>query len=130
MHDIKADVLVSAALIASVFIKEYFAAGEVAFIMAIGTLLENGTSRKAHEGIEKLIKLTPQTVRAVRDGLETVIPADQVDIGDTLVVLAGETIAVDGVILSGQTTIDQSVMTGESLPVDKVVGDMDNSGSF
>lgn len=128
-HDIKADVLVSVALIASVFIKEYFAAGEVAFIMAIGTLLENGTSRKAHEGIEKLIKLTPQTVRAVHDGLETIIPADQVVIGDTLVVLAGETIAVDGVILSGQTTIDQSVMTGESLPVDKTVGDMVTSGT-
>jgi heavy metal translocating P-type ATPase len=128
-HDIKADVLVSAALIASVFIKEYFAAGEVAFIMAIGTLLENGTLRKAHEGIEKLIKLTPQTARVVRDGLETIITADQVAIGDTLVVLAGETIAVDGVILSGQTTIDQSVMTGESLPMDKAVGDMVTSGT-
>jgi cation transport ATPase len=106
-HDIKADVLVSIALIASVFIKEYFAAGEVAFIMAIGTLLENGTARKAHEGIEKLIKLTPQTARVVRDGVETIVPADQVLFGDTLIVLAGETIAVDGIILSGQTSIDQ-----------------------
>lgn len=128
-HDIKADVLVSIALVASIFIKEYFAAGEVAFIMAIGTLLENGTARKAHDGIEKLIKLTPQTARVVRDGLETVIPADQVVFGDTLIVLAGETIAVDGVILSGQTSIDQSVMTGESLPVDKMVGDTVTSGT-
>lgn len=128
-HDIKADVLVSIALVASIFIKEYFAAGEVAFIMAIGTLLENGTARKAHEGIEKLIKLTPQTARVVRDGVETVIPADQVFLGDTLVVLAGETIAVDGVMLSGQTSIDQSVMTGESLPVDKTVGDTVTSGT-
>jgi heavy metal translocating P-type ATPase len=128
-HDIKADVLVSIALVASIFIKEYFAAGEVAFIMAIGSLLENGTARKAHEGIEKLIKLTPQTARVVRDSVETVIPADQVFLGDTLVVLAGETIAVDGVILSGQTSIDQSVMTGESLPVDKTVGDTVTSGT-
>jgi heavy metal translocating P-type ATPase len=128
-HDIKADVLVSIALIASVFIKEYFAAGEVALIMAIGTLLENGTARKAHEGIEKLIKLTPQTARVVRDGAETVISADRVILGDTLVVLAGETIAVDGVILSGQTSIDQSVMTGESLPADKSVGDTVTSGT-
>lgn len=129
-HDIKADVLVSIALVAAIFIQEYFAAGEVAFIMAIGALLENGTARKAHQGIEKLIKLTPQTARVVRDGVETVIPADQVTFSDTLVVLAGETIAVDGIILSGQTSIDQSVMTGESLPVDKTVGDTVTSGTM
>jgi heavy metal translocating P-type ATPase len=128
-HDIKADVLVSMALIASVYIKEYFAAGEVAFIMAIGSLLENGTARKAHEGIEKLIKLTPQTARVVRDSMETLISADEVIIGDKIVVLAGETISVDGVIISGQTTIDQSVMTGESLPVEKNIGDVVSSGT-
>jgi len=128
-HDIKADVLVSMALIASIFIKEYFAAGEVAFIMAIGSLLENGTARKAHEGIEKLIKLTPQSACVVRDGIETVIPSDEVIIGDKIVVLAGETISVDGVITSGQTTIDQSVMTGESLPVEKTIGDIVSSGT-
>lgn len=93
-HDIKADVLVSIALIASILIKEYFAAGEIAFIMAIGTLLENGTARKAYEGIERLIKLSPQNARVVRAGMATVIPAEQVVFGDTLVVLAGETIAV------------------------------------
>lgn len=128
-HDIKADVLVSMALIASIYIKEYFAAGEVAFIMAIGSLLENGTARKAHEGIEKLIKLTPHTARVIREGIETVIPANEVIIGDKIVVLAGETISVDGVILSGQTTIDQSVMTGESLPVEKSIDDVVSSGT-
>ncbi|MEN6314859.1 MAG: cation-translocating P-type ATPase [Clostridiaceae bacterium] len=128
-HDIKADVLVSIALIASVFIGEYFAAGEVAFIMAIGTLLENGTARKARDGIEKLIRLTPKTAHVVRDGKEITVPADQVASGDILAVLAGETIAVDGIILSGQTTIDQSVMTGESLPVDKSAGDAVTSGT-
>ena len=128
-HDIKADVLVSMALIASIFIKEYFAAGEVAFIMAIGSLLENATARKAHEGIEKLIKLTPQTARVIRDDIETVIPANEVVIRDKIVVLAGETISVDGVILSGQTTINQSIMTGESLPVEKNIGDLVSSGT-
>jgi heavy metal translocating P-type ATPase len=128
-HDIKADVLVSIGLVASIIIKEYFAAGEIAFIMAIGSLLENRTARKAHEGIEKLIKLTPQTARVMRNGVETIIPADKVAFNDTLVVLAGETIAVDGVILSGQTSIDQSVITGESLPVDKTVGDTVTSGT-
>ncbi len=128
-HDIKADVLVSIAMIASIFIKQYFAAGEVAFIMAIGTLLEDGTARKTRQGIEKLIKLTPQTARVVRGGCEKIIPAGQVEPGDTLIVFAGETIAVDGIITSGRTNVDQSMMTGESMPVDKTAGDTVISGT-
>jgi heavy metal translocating P-type ATPase len=127
--DIKADVLVSIALIASVFTGEYFAAAEVAFIMTIGALLEERTVRKAREGIEKLVSLTPRTARIVRDGMETIVPAEQVQVGDTLRVLAGETIAVDGVILKGQTSVNQAVMTGESLPVDKGAGDEVSSGT-
>jgi heavy metal translocating P-type ATPase len=127
--DIKADVLVSLALIASIFIGEIFAAGEVAFIMAVGAYLEQRTVAKARAGIEKLVHLTPATARVVKDGKDTIIPAEQVKIGDTLRVLAGETVAVDGTILKGQTSIDQSVMTGESLPVDKGVGDEVFSGT-
>lgn len=112
--DIKADVLVSLALIASVIIGEIFAAGEVAFIMQLGGLLEDLTVAKARAGIEKLVHLTPRTARVLKDGAETVIPAEQVKVGDILRVLPGETIAVDGVILSGQTSINQAVMTGES----------------
>ena len=109
--DIKADVLVSLALIASVCIGEDFAAGEVAFIMQIGALLEDLTVAKARAGIEKLVKLTPQTARVVHGGVESVIPASEVKVGDTLRVLPGEGIAVDGIITSGQTSIDQAVMT-------------------
>ncbi|PKM51667.1 MAG: copper-translocating P-type ATPase [Firmicutes bacterium HGW-Firmicutes-7] len=127
--DIKADVLVSIALIAAVFIGEIFAAGEVAFIMIIGALLEERTAAKARAGIEKLIHLSPRTARVVWDKVESIIPAEQVKVGDILRVLAGETIAVDGVIINGQTSIDQSVMTGESLPVDKDVGDEVSSGT-
>ena len=128
-HDIKADVLVSIALIAAIYIGEYFAAGEVALIMAIGTLLEDATARKARKGIEKLIKLTPQTARVKRNGREEIIPADDVKVDDVLVVFAGETIAVDGIVLSGGTSIDQSAMTGESIPVDKAPGDEVTSGT-
>lgn len=128
--DIKADVLVAMALIASVFIGEIFAAGEVAFIMTIGALLEDRTVRKAREGIEKLIAITPRTARVIRDGIETVVPSEQVKAGDTLRVIAGETVAVDGIIISGQTSINQSVMTGESLPVDKGIGDDVSSGTI
>ena len=127
--DIKADVLVSLALIASVAIGEDFAAGEVAFIMQLGGLLEELTVAKARAGIEKLVHLTPQTARVLRDGQENIIPAEQVRVGDLLRVLPGEGVPVDGVIVSGQTSINQAVMTGESLPVDKTVGDEVSSGT-
>lgn len=127
--DIKADVLVSLALIASVCIHEDFAAGEVAFIMQLGALLEDLTVAKAREGIEKLVHLTPQTARILDENTERVIPAEQVKVGDVLRVLPGETVPVDGVILSGQTSINQAVMTGESLPVDKAAGDDVSSGT-
>lgn len=127
--DIKADVLVSIALIASLCIGEDFAAGEVAFIMQLGALLEDLTVAKARDGIEKLVHLTPQNARVIRNGAETVIPAKEVEAGDILRVLPGESIPADGVILSGQTSINQAVMTGESLPVDKAEGDEVSSGT-
>lgn len=127
--DIKADVLVSIALIASLCIGETFAAGEVAFIMQLGALLEELTVARARAGIEKLVHLTPQTARVLNGGKETVIPAEQVKVGNRLRVLPGESVPVDGVIVSGQTSINQAVMTGESLPVDKTVGDAVSSGT-
>lgn len=127
--DIKADALVSLALIASVCIGEDFAAGEVAFIMQLGALLEDLTVARARAGIEKLVRLTPQTARILEGGKKKVIPADQVKVGDILRVLPGEGIPMDGVILSGQTSINQAVMTGESLPVDKTAGDEVSSGT-
>ena len=127
--DIKADVLVSLALIASVCIGEDFAAGEVAFIMQLGALLEDLTVAKARAGIEKLVRLTPRTARVILDGMEKIIPAEKVKVGDVIRVLPGETVAVDGRILSGQTSVNQAVMTGESLPVDKAPGDEVFSGA-
>lgn len=127
--DIKADVLVSIALVASLCIGEDFAAGEVAFIMQLGALLEDLTVAKARAGIEKLVHLTPQNARVIKNGTETVIPVEKAEVGDILRILPGETIPVDGIILSGQTSINQAVMTGESLPVDKAAGDEVSSGT-
>lgn len=127
--DIKADVLVSLALIAAVWIGEDFAAGEVAFIMQLGALLEDLTVARARAGIEKLVRLTPQTARVVVNGEERTIAAQEVNIGDIVRVRPGESIPVDGEIISGQTSINQAVMTGESLPVDKTVGDAVSSGT-
>lgn len=127
--DIKADVLVSMALIAAVIIGEDFAAGEVAVIMQLGALLEDATVARARAGIERLVHLTPQTARVIRNGTEQVIPAEQVVVDDVIRVLPGETIPVDGVITEGETSVNQAVMTGESLPVDKKTGDSVASGT-
>lgn len=127
--DIKADLLVTLALIASVITGQIFAAGEVAVIMQIGSLLEELTVLRARAGIERLVHLTPQSARVLQGEDERLIPAEKVRVGDILRVLPGETVAVDGVIIRGQTSIDQSVMTGESLPVDKQEGDEVSSGT-
>lgn len=127
--DVKADVLVSLALIASIIVGEIFAAGEVAFIMQLGALLEGITVARARAGIEKLVQLTPRTARKLLEEKEIVIDASEVSVGDVLRVLPGETVPVDGVIIAGHTSINQSVMTGESVPVDKELGDAVTSGS-
>ena len=129
-HDVKADVLVAMALVASVTAEEYFAAGEVALIMQIGALLEDYTSEKANESIGKLIRLSPQKAHVVREGKVFEVSPSELQAGDTVRVLAGETVPVDGKILDGETTIDQSVMTGESIPVDKKTGDTVRSGTI
>lgn len=125
--DIKADVLVSLALIASVCIREDFAAGEVAFIMQLGALLEDLTVAKARAGIERLVP--PQTARVITGAGEKLVSASEVQAGDILRVLPGESVPVDGVITSGQTSVNQAVLTGESLPVDKTVGEEVLSGT-
>ncbi len=127
--DIKADVLVSIALIASVIIGEDFAAGEVALIMQLGALLEDLTVAKARAGIEKLVHLTPATARRLIGNTEEIISAKDVRVGDILRVLPGETIPVDGTITDGQTSVNEAVMTGESLPVDKQAGEEVKSGT-
>lgn len=127
--DIKADVLVSMALIASVIIGEIFAAGEVAFIMQIGAFLEEFTVRKSRKGIENLISLTPTLARIILNNEEKTINAKDVKVGDILRVNPGEIIPVDGIIIKGKTSIDNSVMSGESIPVDLSEGDNVCSGA-
>ena len=127
--DIKAGVLVSIALIASIIIGEVFAAGEIAFIMVLGEALENYSIAKSKSGIEKLIKLSPRTARIIVNEKEKIINAEDVRVGDLIKVLPGETIAVDGLIVEGESTIDESIMTGEPIPVDKIEKDEVFSGT-
>ncbi len=120
---ISSALLISIAMFAAIGIKDIFAAGEVAFIMALGEILEDKTTEKAKRGLKNLISLTPATGRIIKDGKEEIISAEEIKIGDILRIIPGEAIPVDGQIISGETSIDQSIMTGESLPVDKAIGD-------
>ena len=120
---ISSALLIAIAMVASLLIGEVFAAGEVAWIMALGALLEDWTVERAKKGLRNLINLTPQTGRIITDETEEVIPVDEIRLGDTLRILPGESVPVDGEIIKGTSSLDQSIMTGESLPVDKKVGD-------
>ncbi|MDE6318661.1 MAG: HAD-IC family P-type ATPase, partial [Lachnospiraceae bacterium] len=123
---ISSALLISIAMIAAIAIGDLFAAGEVAFIMEIGAILEDMTTDRAKKGLKKLISLTPTQGRRITDdntGKEEMIPADRIRQNDILRILPGETIPVDGVIIQGETSVDQSIMTGESLPVDKGMGE-------
>lgn len=120
---ISSALLISIAMVAAIAIGDLFAAGEVAWIMAIGAILEEKTTERAKKGLKKLISLAPTQGRRIVNGKEEMIAAEEIKQGDTLLVLPGEIIPVDGIIINGETSVDQSIMTGESLPVDKVQGD-------
>lgn len=123
MKKISSALLISIAMFAAIGIGDIFAAGEVAFIMAMGAILEDKTAERAKRGLEKLISLAPQQGRRMIGGREEMIKAEDIRVEDILRILPGETIPVDGEIIRGSTSIDQAVMTGESLPVDKAPGD-------
>lgn len=120
---ISSALLISIAMLAAIAIGDIFVAGEVAWIMAIGAILEDKTTERAKKGLKKLISLAPTQGRLLFNGEEVIIPAEKISLGDILRVLPGETIPVDGTIIHGETSVDQSIMTGESLPVDKTVGE-------
>ncbi len=120
---ISSALLIVIAMFAAIAIGDLFAAGEVAFIMALGAILEDKTTKRAKKGLKKLISLAPTKGRIIINDREEMIPAEKIKQNDRLRILPGETIPVDGVIMTGETSVDQSIMTGESLPVDKRIGE-------
>ena len=120
---ISSALLICIAMSAAIAIGDLFAAGEVVFIMAIGALLEEATTNRAKKGLKNLISLAPAKGRRLTGGKSEMIPAEEIRQGDILRILPGETVPADGTIISGETSVDQSIMTGESLPVDKGVGE-------
>lgn len=126
---ITVSLLISIAIISSIFIGEYFASGEIAFIMALGELLEDYTIKRTNKGINKLISILPQKARVLRDNNEYSVDLEDVKINDIVRIKEAETIPFDGTIIKGSTQIDESTINGESLPKDKFEGDIVYSGT-
>ncbi len=122
--------LVSVAVIATLVVGEYLAGAIVVFIMLLGELLENITVAKTGNAIRRLMDLKPKMARVRRDGREAELPIEEVVPGDIVLVKPGERIPVDGVVLSGQASVDQSALTGESIPVEITKGSDVYEGTF
>ena len=127
---IGADIALAVACVAAALMGEYFVAAEVVFIALVGECLEAFTFERAQRAIQKLLEYRPRTARVLRDGQEVEIAAEALKIGDVVVVRPGERIAADGVVVGGRSAVDQAVLTGESLPVDKGENDPVYTGTF
>ena len=110
--------LMTLGVIAALVVGQWVTAALVVVFMRIGDYVENFTTESARRAVKELTSLAPQTAHVEREGKEVAVPIDEVKIGEIIVVRPGEMIAVDGEILSGQATIDQSAITGESMPVE------------
>jgi Cu+-exporting ATPase len=111
-------------LVARYHMDLYFeSAGMILTLITLGKFLETRSKGKTSEAITRLMDLAPKTATVLRGGVETEIPVEEVQVGDRVVVRPGQSIPVDGVIVEGQSAVDESALTGESLPVDKSVGD-------
>jgi Cd2+/Zn2+-exporting ATPase/Cu+-exporting ATPase len=114
--------LMSLGVIAALVVGQWVTAALVVIFMRIGDYVENFTTESARRAVKELTTLAPQTARVERDGVEVEIPVSEVNLGETIIVRPGERIAVDGEVLSGQATLDQSAITGESMPIEAASG--------
>ena len=126
---LSADLAIAVAAIAAVAVGEYFAAAEVMFIMLVGEGLEHYTVARAKRAIAGFVQMTPTVARVRRDGAEVELHPNEVRVGDTVIVRAGEKVPVDGIVVLGQSSVDESMITGEPLPAQKSPGDALYSGS-
>ncbi|HEV3163624.1 MAG TPA: cation-translocating P-type ATPase family protein [Isosphaeraceae bacterium] len=120
---IGADVALAQACIAALVIGQPFVAAEVVFIALVGEVLEAITFDRTQRAIRRLLDQTPRTARVRREGAEVEIPAAQVVVGDLVLVRPGERVPVDGPVVAGRSAVDQSALTGESIPIDKGPGE-------
>jgi Cd2+/Zn2+-exporting ATPase len=121
--DFTADIPVSLATIAAISIGQFSAAAIVAVLLLLGGMLEEFVAARAGNALDALAKLLPDRVTVRRDGRDVSIPTAELEVGDVVLVRSGERIAVDGEVVGGSACINQAAITGESVAVDKVVGD-------
>ncbi len=114
--------LMSLGVIAALAVGQWTTAAVVVFFMHLGNFAESFTTERSRQAVKRLTQLAPKTARVERDGNEVEVPVGEVQVGDTIVVRPGESIPVDGEVMSGQATIDQAAITGESMPVEVSAG--------
>lgn len=117
------ELLVTIAALGGIGIGEFWEAAAVTFLFRLGGWLESRTLRRTRAALGELMALAPETARVVRDGVRVDISPVEVEPGETVIVLAGERIPVDGVVLSGGAAVMEAMITGESIPAEKVAGD-------
>jgi Cd2+/Zn2+-exporting ATPase len=129
-RQVNVDELVSLAIIASLWQGEFLTAAVVSFVMVMGSLIEQATSDAARRAIHSLMDLSPQTANVVAGGSLETRPVSEIKVGDLVLVKPGERIPVDAVVRKGATTVDESPVTGESIPRDKTIGDAVFTGTL
>jgi len=128
--DMTAGVMVTVAMVAALIVGEYSAMALVAFMMIIGEALEDFTRERADQALKELNELVPSMVTVRLEGEDVEVPISQVRVGDLVLVRPGGRIPVDGTLVEGDASVDQSAITGESIPVDKAVGDQVFAGTL
>ncbi len=117
-----AHTLMTVGVLAALLVGEWATAAVIVFLMRAGDYAERFTTERARRAVKDLASMAPQMARVERDGVETLVDTGQVKVGETVVIRPGEKIPVDGEVISGQATIDQAAITGESMPVEAVPG--------
>jgi Cd2+/Zn2+-exporting ATPase len=129
-RQVNVDELVSLAIIACLIEGEFLTAAVVSFVMVFGAMLEEATSNSARKAVESLVSISPDTATVITEGKMQTVPVAEVRVGDLLLVKPGERVPVDGVVMKGITSVDESSMTGEPIPREKGVGDEIYAGTL
>ena len=123
------DLLMSAGILGAFAVGLPFEAATLATLYSVAELLERYSIDRARNSLEELIELSPDTATVDRDGEEVTVPVEEIEVGETVLVRPGETVPIDGQVIAGQSALDESAVTGESVPVDKTLGDEVYAGS-
>lgn len=129
-RQINADLLMTVAILAALTIREFISAALVVFFMLIAHSLEQFTTDRARRAIRAVTELAPETARVRRNGQEITVPVEELRVGDVVIVRPGERMPADGEVIEGRSSVNQSAITGESLPLQKVPGDSVFAGTL